>query len=189
MPDEPTEARIGPSDRQPLAAAARARATDRGGPSSACARTPVSAFETLAKIRRCPAEATFAGSWPARRGRRSRRTRSWRYRSERILRRACIPNTGPLIWDRHQARIVEGLLGKLHPRWRPATEVGVTRPARGWIDVVLHDAREQPRACGRDRVGHPADRAAGPLGKDESRIAAVLGRLARPATRRGSRNC
>ena len=52
------------------------------------------------------------------------------------------PNTGPLIRDRHQARIVEALLGQLHPRWRATTEVGVTRPARGWIDVVLHDPRE-----------------------------------------------
>jgi hypothetical protein len=34
------------------------------------------------------------------------------------------------------------LLGQLHPRWRPATEVGVTRPARGWIDVVLREPRE-----------------------------------------------
>lgn len=52
------------------------------------------------------------------------------------------PNTGPLIRDRHQARVVEALLGKLHPRWRPASEVGVYRPARGWIDLVLHDPRE-----------------------------------------------
>ncbi len=53
------------------------------------------------------------------------------------------PNTGPLIRDRHQAKIVEGLLSLLHPRWRPSTEVGVTRPARGWIDVVLHEERER----------------------------------------------
>lgn len=53
------------------------------------------------------------------------------------------PNTGPLIRDRHQARIVEALLGQLHPRWRAVTEVGVMRPARGWIDVVLHEARER----------------------------------------------
>jgi transcriptional regulator with XRE-family HTH domain len=52
------------------------------------------------------------------------------------------PNTGPLIRDRHQARIVEGLLHQLHPRWRATTEVGVSRPSRGWIDVVLHDQRE-----------------------------------------------
>lgn len=52
------------------------------------------------------------------------------------------PNTGPLIRDRHQARIAEALLPQLHPRWRPATEVGVWQPSRGWIDVVLHDPRE-----------------------------------------------
>jgi transcriptional regulator with XRE-family HTH domain len=52
------------------------------------------------------------------------------------------PNTGPLIRDRHQAPIVEALLAIRHPRWRPSTEVGVTKPSRGWIDVVLHDPRE-----------------------------------------------
>ncbi|HEY4269244.1 MAG TPA: helix-turn-helix transcriptional regulator [Galbitalea sp.] len=53
------------------------------------------------------------------------------------------PNTGPLIRDRHQGRIAEALLGALHPRWRAATEVGVRQPARGWIDVVLHEERER----------------------------------------------
>ena len=52
------------------------------------------------------------------------------------------PNTGPLIRDRHQARMLEGLLGQLHPRWHPHTEVAVRRPSRGWIDVVLHEQRE-----------------------------------------------
>jgi transcriptional regulator with XRE-family HTH domain len=49
------------------------------------------------------------------------------------------PNTGPPIRDRHQARILEWLLGKLHPRWSPYGEVAVRTPARGWIDLVLHD--------------------------------------------------
>jgi transcriptional regulator with XRE-family HTH domain len=49
------------------------------------------------------------------------------------------PNTGPTVRDRHQARILEWLLGQLHRRWQPFTEVVVRRPARGWIDVVLHD--------------------------------------------------
>lgn len=49
------------------------------------------------------------------------------------------PNTGPAIRDRHQARILEWLLGQRHPRWSPYTEVAVRRPARGWIDLVLHD--------------------------------------------------
>jgi transcriptional regulator with XRE-family HTH domain len=53
------------------------------------------------------------------------------------------PNTGPLIRDRHQARVEEALLAIIHPRWRPTTEVGVRQPARGWIDVVLHDERER----------------------------------------------
>jgi|GEM_PF-1404358 Helix-turn-helix. len=53
------------------------------------------------------------------------------------------PNTGPLIQDRHQAPIVEALLDLLQPRWRPHTEVGVRHPARGWIDVVLHEPRER----------------------------------------------
>lgn len=53
------------------------------------------------------------------------------------------PNTGPLIRDRHQARISEALVHEAHPRWRPFTEVGVRQPARGWIDVVLHEPRER----------------------------------------------
>jgi hypothetical protein len=53
------------------------------------------------------------------------------------------PNTGPLIRDRHQARIVEALLAQLHPRWHPSTEVAVSRPSRGWIDVVLHEPDQE----------------------------------------------
>src|SRR5205814_6300947 len=49
------------------------------------------------------------------------------------------PNTGPTIRDRHQARVLEWLLGQLHPCWRPYPEVAVRHPARGWIDVALHD--------------------------------------------------
>jgi transcriptional regulator with XRE-family HTH domain len=52
------------------------------------------------------------------------------------------PNTGPAIRDRHQARILEALLSALHPRWKPYPEVAVRHPARGWIDAVLHAARE-----------------------------------------------
>ena len=52
------------------------------------------------------------------------------------------PNTGPTIRDRHQARILEGLLVRLHPRWHPYPEVAVRQPARGWIDAVLHEPRE-----------------------------------------------
>ena len=53
------------------------------------------------------------------------------------------PNTGPAIRDRHQARILEALLGELHSRWRAYPEVAVRDPARGWIDVVLHEARSE----------------------------------------------
>lgn len=51
------------------------------------------------------------------------------------------PNTGPVIRDRHQARILEALLALLHPRWRALPEIAVRRPSRGWIDAGLLDAR------------------------------------------------
>jgi transcriptional regulator with XRE-family HTH domain len=50
------------------------------------------------------------------------------------------PTTGSPIRDRHQAAIESTLISVLHPRWRPYAEVAVQRPARGWIDVGLHDA-------------------------------------------------
>jgi transcriptional regulator with XRE-family HTH domain len=53
------------------------------------------------------------------------------------------PNTGPAIRDRHQARILEGLIEQAHPRWRPYPEVAVRHPSRGWIDALLHDARAE----------------------------------------------
>ena len=52
------------------------------------------------------------------------------------------PNTGSRIRDRHQARMSELVLASRHPRWGAAPEVGVRRPARGWIDLVLHDPAE-----------------------------------------------
>jgi transcriptional regulator with XRE-family HTH domain len=52
------------------------------------------------------------------------------------------PNTGPKIRDRHQAAIIEALLGILHSRWTSTDEVKVRRPARGWIDLALHDRIE-----------------------------------------------
>jgi transcriptional regulator with XRE-family HTH domain len=51
------------------------------------------------------------------------------------------PNTGPTVQDRHQAPILEHLLGILGGQWRPFTEVSVWKPVRGAIDVVLHDRR------------------------------------------------
>lgn len=59
------------------------------------------------------------------------------------LRARIYPNAGPALRDRHQARILEALLERLHPRWARHTEVAVTRPARGWVDLVLHEARER----------------------------------------------
>lgn len=53
------------------------------------------------------------------------------------------PTTGATIHDRHQARILEALLGELHPRWVPNGEVRVRRPSSGWVDVALHEPREQ----------------------------------------------
>jgi len=53
------------------------------------------------------------------------------------------PTTGPTIHDRHQARILEALIEFLHPRWNLYPEVAVRSPARGFIDAVLHAARER----------------------------------------------
>lgn len=47
------------------------------------------------------------------------------------------PGTGPRLTDRHQARMVEALIGSLSGDWRPHVEVPVSRPARGVIDAVL----------------------------------------------------
>ena len=49
------------------------------------------------------------------------------------------PNTGPRVRDHIQAAIVEELLKVAHPRWKQFTEVPVYRPARGRVDVALHD--------------------------------------------------
>ena len=57
------------------------------------------------------------------------------------LRIRLYPNTGPLIRDRHQARMLETLLETIDPRWHAFTEVAVQRPSRGWIDAVLHEQR------------------------------------------------
>jgi transcriptional regulator with XRE-family HTH domain len=53
------------------------------------------------------------------------------------------PNTGPAIRDRFQAPMLEALITQAHARWRPYPEVAVRHPARGWIDLVLHDARAE----------------------------------------------
>jgi transcriptional regulator with XRE-family HTH domain len=51
------------------------------------------------------------------------------------------PGTGPRIHDHIQARIIETLLNVSQPRWRPFLEVPVHHPARGYVDVVLSEAR------------------------------------------------
>jgi transcriptional regulator with XRE-family HTH domain len=53
------------------------------------------------------------------------------------------PGTGPAVYDRHQAPILEHLLGARHPRWTPYTEVSVRGPSRGWLDLALHEPRER----------------------------------------------
>ena len=47
------------------------------------------------------------------------------------------PAVGPRIHDRVSAPITDALLAIAHPRWVPRPEVGVTRPDRGVIDIVL----------------------------------------------------
>jgi transcriptional regulator with XRE-family HTH domain len=49
------------------------------------------------------------------------------------------PGTGPRLTDPIQARIAEALVRILDPRWVRMLEVPVYRPARGVIDLVLHD--------------------------------------------------
>jgi transcriptional regulator with XRE-family HTH domain len=49
------------------------------------------------------------------------------------------PNAGPPIHDRHQIPMVEAVLGARHARWQPSPEVRVQQPARGWVDLALHD--------------------------------------------------
>ena len=50
------------------------------------------------------------------------------------------PTTGPRVRDRHQIAIEEALLDIVaRPRWTVTPEVAVRYPARGSIDVVLHD--------------------------------------------------
>jgi len=55
------------------------------------------------------------------------------------LRVRLYPGSGPRIRDRHQARMIEALLARLHPRWTTYLEVPVSRPVRGVVDIVLHD--------------------------------------------------
>lgn len=55
------------------------------------------------------------------------------------------PGTGPLVRDRHQAAMGDALLAVLHSRWQPSSEVWVTRPVTGVIDLLLEPAeQDQP---------------------------------------------
>ena len=53
------------------------------------------------------------------------------------------PGRGPRLTDRHSARMSECLFRELAPVWLPHTEVVVTRPARGVVDVVI-ERRDAP---------------------------------------------
>ncbi len=55
------------------------------------------------------------------------------------LRVRIYPGTGPRLRDPIQAAIVEALLREIHARWQRDLEVPVYRPARGVIDLVLHE--------------------------------------------------
>lgn len=52
------------------------------------------------------------------------------------------PGTGPAIRDHLQAAIIEAFLAILHARWRRFLEVGVYRPVRGVIDLVLDEPEQ-----------------------------------------------
>jgi transcriptional regulator with XRE-family HTH domain len=56
---------------------------------------------------------------------------------------ALYPNTGPRLHDRWQAPMQEAVLRARHPRWEPYLEAFVTRPVQGWVDVALHERREE----------------------------------------------
>ena len=48
------------------------------------------------------------------------------------------PTTGPIVRDHIQAAIAEGVLRERHTSWDPFSEIAVTRPSRGWIDLGFH---------------------------------------------------
>lgn len=51
--------------------------------------------------------------------------------------------TGPRLTDRHQARMLESILRRLAPVWKPHLEVPVIRPVRGVVDAVFERANER----------------------------------------------
>jgi hypothetical protein len=48
-------------------------------------------------------------------------------------------NTGTLVHDHHQARMLDEVASSLHARWRPSHEVPVYEPVTGVIDLVLEE--------------------------------------------------
>lgn len=46
---------------------------------------------------------------------------------------------GPRLHDRFQAPMIECVIREIDARWRPEVEVPITHPARGVIDLVLHE--------------------------------------------------
>ena len=75
--------------------------------------------------RPAPSRPAMRFSWPS--------VRSWAPTS----RFGSTPRAGPRIHDRIQAPTIEALFRILDPRWHRLTEVGVNRPARGFVDAVL----------------------------------------------------
>jgi transcriptional regulator with XRE-family HTH domain len=51
------------------------------------------------------------------------------------------PTTGPAVRDRHQSAIAEVTLASAASLWARFPEIAVRHPARGWIDIGLHDPR------------------------------------------------
>lgn len=92
------------------------------------------------------------------------------------------PSSGPSIHDRHQAPILEGLIASLHRRWQPFPEVAVRHPARGWIDLAVHDPDGRP-ACDAAEPGF-ARSPTGPTPRASPRPLARARTRARPS--RGS---
>lgn len=52
------------------------------------------------------------------------------------------PGSGPLIRDHVQTAMLQASIDALSGRWRATPEVGITRPVRGVIDLVLEDSLE-----------------------------------------------
>ena len=86
----------------------------------------------------------------------------------------------------HSGADRRGAVQALHPRWRRLPEVGVTRPARGFVDAVARATAGRPRR--RDQVeSRSAPRAAATMGARQGRVAAIVGGMALMAPARRPR--